>query len=240
MRVQGKKQHPLITIVCCLHGDERFGKRVFDYFQKRIALYPVVKLIFANEEAYKKNKRCIDQDLNRSFPGASAGNHETKLAKKILTEVQGSRYVLDIHTTSSSIRMTPIITHLSKPVRDLLVVSPSKEVVLMKKPFSLHPLIGQRPYGVSFEFNELFAKRKQAMNLIVRMVNQLIKSKKPKAASRWLYSVTGSIPKNKHLPKHVKNFSYCPEWKAYPFLLHERSYPDIHALAATKKQRITI
>lgn len=51
-----------------------------------------------NNKAYKTNKRYIESDLNRSFPGKKDGTYEEKIAIKILEKVKDADYVLDIHS----------------------------------------------------------------------------------------------------------------------------------------------
>ena len=52
-----------LAIVCCLHGTEPYGLEVV----KRLPVFP--PFFIGNEKALKENKRFIDTDLNRSFPG---------------------------------------------------------------------------------------------------------------------------------------------------------------------------
>jgi succinylglutamate desuccinylase len=62
------------------HGDETIGIAVAKELQKLKIKQNVLSIQRANTKAYGQNKRYIDQDLNRSFPGKKPGNHEQMLA----------------------------------------------------------------------------------------------------------------------------------------------------------------
>lgn len=104
MKVYTKgEQEPEISIVGSLHGDEPAGKKAIKKIlnEEDLDYKKGVKFIIGNEKALKSDKRYIDSDLNRSFPGnPNSSKHEEKLAAKILEEVEGTK-VLDLHTTHS-------------------------------------------------------------------------------------------------------------------------------------------
>ena len=79
-----------LVLICCLHGNEGYGLEVC----KRQSLFP---FILANKRALKENKRYIDSDLNRVFPGNKQGNHEERLAVEILDQIKSFDYVIDLH-----------------------------------------------------------------------------------------------------------------------------------------------
>src|SRR3989344_6616908 len=143
MKIISSGKKPTIAIVCCQHGDEIFGLEVFKYFARHLSSYPAVKLILANEEAVARKTRFIDEDLNRVFNMSKGEAHERRLARQILPEIAKSTYVLDIHTTTSDLRMTPIITTLNAKIRKILRLCPFPEVAYMQPPLGNHALIGQ-------------------------------------------------------------------------------------------------
>lgn len=229
----------LLTIVGCLHGDELFGRTVFSYFRKHRAQYPNIKLILAHEMAIRAKKRFIENDLNRSFPGNSSGMLEERLAAKLLREVCDSRYVIDIHTTTSEIRMTPIITKRNERTLRIAKLCPSREVVLVHPPLGQHALITHVSDGVSLEFNRTYARTKQALDDVVQVVDGLLHAAQSVPRNpQVLYHVTRTIPHSAHLPKDAVNFKYIHSLGLYPFLLHEKAYTDFVAFGATKRERI--
>lgn len=191
-------------------------------------------LILANEEALGAKKRFLETDLNRSFPGRTDGSHEERLAFGLLPFAKASRFLLDIHTTTSDIRMTPIVTRLSEDVRRIINLTESTEIALMDKDLADRSLIGQTAAGVSLEFNEDYALTEQAYLDVLRVIDGIMSGHANPGKPRLIYHVTGTIPKTIAIPDDSRNFRYIQELDAYPFLLHERAYPDLHALKATR------
>lgn len=93
---------PEYTIIGSVHGDEPAGKKAIEKFlEKDFEFNKPVKFIVANEKALEQDKRFLDTDLNRSFPGSiDSDEREERLAAKLLEEI-GNTKVLDLHTTHS-------------------------------------------------------------------------------------------------------------------------------------------
>lgn len=217
---------PKVVVVCCVHGDEFFGARVFGYYKKYIKKFSGLRVIFANTRAYQKGRRFIDQDLNRIFPGKTNGNYEERLAHKLLPFISKAQYVLDIHTTTSDIMLTPIIANYNKSVKKIINLCKSKEVVQMEKKLASHSLIGQVKSGVSLEYGEGYAKNNVVLLETVMLISKLLKNKKDSMHSRKIYRVSKTIPLMNKLPEGARNFEYIKKYKLYPFLLYEKSYTD--------------
>lgn len=226
--------------MCCLHGDEVFGLKVFDYFKNRIDDYPGLKLILANEEAMAENKRFIETDLNRSFPGKIDGSREERLAQSILGELKESKYVLDIHTTTSNIVFTPIVCNLSDNTKKILNLCSSKEIVLMPEKFSQASLIGQLASGVSLEFNFNYAKMKKAFDEVLNIASSLLNKKVVPAKTKTVFYVDGLIDIKVNLDKNVQNFKLVKYLDIYPFLLNEKSYKDYQGFFAKRIEQIKV
>ena len=104
------------------HGHETVGIAVAKEIQKLELKKGELVVHIANELAYAKKRRFIDQDLNRSFPGKKDGNHEEKLAAKILPLVRSADLVIDIHSTRSDLKDALIVTKLNKKTREYVEV----------------------------------------------------------------------------------------------------------------------
>ena len=93
---------PDFSIVGAIHGDEPGGKEAIELFlEKDIEFRDPVQFIVANEEALAENRRFMEKDVNRAFPGDPESDfREERLATKLLEKVEGTA-VLDIHTTRS-------------------------------------------------------------------------------------------------------------------------------------------
>lgn len=95
-------EEPRYSVVYCIHGNEPSGKKAVEKLKNQdIEILKPLKLIFANEKAYQREKRYIDKDLNRVFPGnKDADNHEEQLAHKIMQEINNTENLL-LHSTQS-------------------------------------------------------------------------------------------------------------------------------------------
>jgi hypothetical protein len=236
MKIVQAKKTPIIGITCCLHGDELFGLKIFEYFKAKQDQYPKVKCILAHELAIEKNARFIEKDLNRSFPGNPNGTIEEKLAAKIMPEIINCQYVIDIHTTYSDLKLTPIITQLNQATKKIISHSSAKKVTFIKPPINGNSLIDHIGNGVSMEFGRQYAKTGQALNETIRIIKGLHDQQTPTPIKREIYYVTANIPKTTKIPASAKNFEIIPELGVYPVLLYEKAYTEIHALAATDKK----
>jgi succinylglutamate desuccinylase len=236
MRVsQNQSTAPTVALVCCVHGNERYGLTVFEYFAARIADYPGLKIILANEPAIEQNVRFVETDLNRSFPGSSTGSAEERLAVEILREIAGIPIVLDVHTTTSDVSLVPIVTTLGSETRRVAGLTGSREIVLIEPPMSARSLIGNIAAGISLEYGNAYAARPSALAETVRLVESVLSCAAPKPSSHDIFHVTGGIPDTISLPDGATNFSFVPAANAYAILLHEAAYVGLHALAATER-----
>ncbi len=93
---------PELAVVACLHGNELCGKTAIErVLDENPVLEQPVRFALANEEAIAANRRFIDEDLNRAFPGDSDGTtHESRLAARLLPKLRDCG-VLDLHSTRS-------------------------------------------------------------------------------------------------------------------------------------------
>lgn len=232
---------PCVGLVCCMHGDERFGLTVFEALRKDFEQRKDTMLILANEEALARDVRFLESDLNRSFPGKQNGTFEERLAYALCPLLHAPKYFLDIHTTTSDIRLTPIVTNLDQGTRDILALTDSSEIVIVNQAAADHALIGQVMHGVSLEFGEAYAKTPAAFADILHIIDGLRSQIVTSVKKRRVFYLDGIIPKSAVLSADARNFQYIPELDAYPFLLHERAYAaTAHALKATTVEEMMI
>src|SRR3989344_6815123 len=121
---------PIIGIVGMMHGNEPLGEEVIAILSKIQHKTKVVYLV-ANEEAGQVNKRFVDTDLNRCFPGNAAGNHEERLAANILKELAVCDFVIDIHATTARTEGFIIITKQTRAVERLVDSIPLPKSVII-------------------------------------------------------------------------------------------------------------
>ena len=112
-----------IAVVYCLHGDEKYGEKV------ALNLPPSIDKIIGNPEAFSKNKRFIETDLNRCFPGNPAGTYEERRASELKEMLEKYDIVIDLHSTSNVCPLFGIIT------------SPNAEKIALAKRLGLNKLV---------------------------------------------------------------------------------------------------
>lgn len=227
-----------VTLICCVHGNEVFGKEVFEYFNDRLAEFPGLCVILANEKALKENKRFIESDLNRVFPGDIEGDYENRLAAQIMEAIDKYSYVIDIHTTTSPLKFTPIITNLSSGTKRIVNLCSSNEVVLMKN--GKNSLIGQFKSGVSLEYGSRYVENNNAIKDIVSMVNYLLLGKTVNPVSRKLYKCSSVLPKGLDLPLNTENFKLIEGTNITPFLIFEKNYTEYSGFTLQPAKTIKI
>lgn len=203
-----------VTLVCCVHGNEKFGKTVFDYFLARLDKYAGLTLVLANEEAMKLNKRYIDTDLNRSFPGVvTSSKHEENLAAQIKQTIDPKSIIIDIHTTITRLKAICLVTNLSSQNMEVLNSIAYKEVAHMKQGFG--SLISQYDRAVSLEYNREYAKKPVVLKTIEEFLQQLLGMQKGKYTDKVVYESIGKLPINVHIPKNPKDFYYLVDRDSY-------------------------
>lgn len=205
-----------VTLVGCVHGNERFGRVAFEYFEKELSRFPGLTIILANEEAMALRKRCVDADLNRSFPGNPLGNTEERLAHELLSVIDPASFVLDIHSTRSDMKMIPIITSLSGRTRSILNLLPETNVVYMKGGFG--SLISQFKGAVSLEYNDTFSKAPGNIPQLDSLVSALLLGSKKPTKSHRVFECLGKIPLDVPMSAAAKNFEVMEGTNIIPFL----------------------
>lgn len=84
-------------IIVATHGDEKIGFKVVANL-KKLGLSQKFDFIIGNPKASRKNKRFLEADLNRSYPGnKNSLIYEERLAFENLKIAKKYRWVVDIH-----------------------------------------------------------------------------------------------------------------------------------------------
>lgn len=131
-KVKGNKNGPTVLFFAGIHGNEHAGiaalKKTLPLLQED-KLHGTVYGIIGNLKAIQKNKRFIDEDLNRIWTGERLSQLKKKtslleeeiemqellnLIQHILHDCNGPVYFIDFHTTSS--KSYPFIT-----INDVLI-----------------------------------------------------------------------------------------------------------------------
>lgn len=191
-----------IAIVGSIHGNELIGSKVI----MRLARNPPegvrLRLIVANEAAISKNKRFIDIDGNRCFPGDIEGNTEQRMAYKLLKYTTDCDYLIDIHSTYAKQPDVIIVTRRS--ARILTRYAPIKKVVVMRREIANGgSLIDYARRGISLEFN-----RNRSTAYVEGIVRSTIANlvSRRRTISKEVYYSARFIPRLGR-PSNIKNFS---------------------------------
>lgn len=226
-----------ILIVCCLHGNEKYGLDV-------VKRTPFDSLI-ANKQALAKNKRFIDCDLNRCFPGNKEGNLEEKLASNILRKIKEYNVIIDIHSTSNDCPLFGIITKPNKEKINLAKKMGLKRLVIMPQSFAQgKSLIDNCKLGISLEVGP--HERKRNVKEVLKVLNSL-KNNSSRNNSLEIFEIFDIIPKNYETIK-IKNFSKIKKgdvlskgkrkqianFDFISILVGEKAYENILCFAARK------
>lgn len=216
---------PRILVVGCLHGNETLGKDVFDLIAEQASDFDNLACVVANLPAYHKDKRYIDQDLNRSFPGSSTGNAEQKLAAEIMKLVTDADMVIDIHTTTSpGFDRAAITGPLNPQKQDIFSAFGLNKVVIMEPVVLATSLIGNSKNGVSIEYGLDQLRDGKLAKEIVESIKKLQAGDVSKDFKMESHTVKGTIPKD--FPGELANFEYSKALDGYPFIVDEKHYEN--------------
>lgn len=99
---RGKINENKVALVALTHGDEVIGLHIFielliNLLEGRISLFGELFLILANREAYIKDQRYIESDLNRSYGKNNGDSLESRRVQIIKSVIDKSDYIIDIH-----------------------------------------------------------------------------------------------------------------------------------------------
>ncbi len=231
------------------HGNEKIGLRVAKEINKLNIPSKTLEIQVANPKALELGKRFVESDLNRSFPGKKNGTYEERLALKLSKKIKSADIVIDIHSTTSSLRDAIIVTKLDKKTLSYVKAIEPKYVLIMGVTKNI-ALISQAKIGLAFEYGK--DNDAQAINKTVtgvkRILNQagIITGKgSTKNSVINYFRVTKSLKKIKgyKLLKSIKNYRmvqagepYATNGKEYlitkedfyPILFGEKNYKDIY------------
>lgn len=238
------------------HGDEKIGL----YVAQRIEKLPVknngLVVNVANEKAFKLNKRFIDQDLNRSFPGKKKGNYEERRAHQLLPIIQEADIVIDIHSTTSELKDAIIVTKLNKKTREYVNIISPKYVLVMNATKN-NTLISHAKIGIAFEYGKdkdqkVIRKVTDGIESLLSYVGMIPSLKNRIKIGRPIFlDVYASIskPKGARLGSNIKNYVLVKkgsvygtaqekqlraEQDFYPVLFGAKNYKDIFGFAGKK------
>jgi|GEM_PF-2948011 len=246
----------LFNIIVGVHGDEKSpvkGLSLLKKYLKNKKINKGFQVIMANEEALRLNKRFIDKDLNRSFPGSNNGCLEEKLAIKLRAETIKTEYNFDFHSTPTPIKAPyGVFSVYSNKLGKIMAISGVKNWVFDAS----ESLIKFAPEAFAIEVG-CEVDSKSAQNAFLIMKNILVYFKvlheknKGISSNPNLFLIYHFIAVNNllSLNKEVQDFKYIKKGQIIgllknkkPLVASEGFYPVLinHDLAIKKAKKIII
>jgi len=164
-----------ILIISATHGNEKIGVEVVKMLrQKKLNRY--FDFLIANPKALRENKRFLDADLNRSYPGRkNSPIYEKKLAYENFQKAKKYKYIIDIHEASEGINNFIIVPRRTVSKKFPLGFINMKLVLLWPEPKG--PLGGFLENAVELEFGMKNKQRKKvvakAEQIITNFINNI-------------------------------------------------------------------
>ncbi len=111
-----------VVIVGGTHGNEFTGSYLAKFWQSNLPFVQRnsfdIKVIFANQKSFKEVRRYIDIDLNRTCSCTVLSSdgvlHEELLAKDLNFQINDADFVIDLHTTTSNMGLSLVISNPSE------------------------------------------------------------------------------------------------------------------------------
>jgi succinylglutamate desuccinylase len=237
------------------HGDELAGVTVADTIR---ALYPEIighglDIQIANEYAFRSNKRYVDKDLNRVFPGNPVGCYEEIRANELKLILASYDLVIDIHSTESGSNDIVIVTKFDSKTKETLSALSPKYVLFMNIPPDCS-LISCARVGLAFEMGSdkdesTVTKTIEGVEFLLSQ-SGLIGPKDSYGYATKYFEVFGQVdkPQGSHLESEIKNFvpilkgqmfarttdgnPIVAEFDFYPVIFGSNNYETIFGFAA--------
>lgn len=231
-----------LALVACLHGDEKFGRKVADKINSDKYLAPKVRTVVANEEACRINRRYLDTDLNRSFNRGDIVGREAELVPQLIDVLKDTIYLYDIHTTySANFKAIQIVTALTPEIQMLLSHFDEQDVALISSEEAQYSLIGNHYAGVSLEFGREYAESDRPMELCLEAVAGVIGGGYGKYRKKRIFVIDSLIPAD--APKFnpdTKSGDYSEAHEGYVIMPKPTKLTDYQGFLSKKRYELYI
>ena len=119
-----------IAVVGGTHGNEPVGIEVIQHLERRPPDNPIhsFETFLANPRAFEIGRRFVDSDLNRTFGKNGRGEgYEVERSKELTEKITGRfDFIMDLHTTTSNMGITIILTQTDDTTRQAAAYLKSK------------------------------------------------------------------------------------------------------------------
>lgn len=232
-----------VLLVIATHGDEKIGPEVITKL-KRPKLHTLFDVLVANPRALAANKRFLEADLNRSYPGDSRSIiYEKRLAACNLEIARKYDYVIDIHEASAGKDDFIIIPRQKISGKFPLQFINLKTVLLWPDPPG--PMGQFLPQVIELEFGMKNKNRRQVIqrtaNIVAYFLENVAEEKPPATIYQrknfyYVYGKVslGEISATKQKFKDFRETVWRKE-KFYPLLVNQ--YRDLGILCYKMKRK---
>ena len=146
-----------ILLIASTHGNEKIGLEVIAKLKKE-NLDKYFDYIIANPKANRENKRFLEKDLNRSYPGKKDSKfYEERMAYENFQVAKKYKYVIDIHEAEKGINDFIIVARDSLGNKFPYEKVNLENILLWSDPKG--PLCGEMENAIELEFGMKGRKR---------------------------------------------------------------------------------
>ncbi len=167
------KGSPVVGIMSLVHGNEPCGLSAIDSLKDVKLKKGTLILIKANLEAGKENKRFLEKNLNRSFPGDENGLLEERIAFKLYPYIQKCDFLLDLHSTSGETDPFTIVKKGNPDLEKYALMLGIDKYVEMGDQLSGTSIDGE---GIKFNIECGQHDNENSKKVAIKVVNNFLKS----------------------------------------------------------------
>lgn len=222
-----------ILLIVSTHGDEKIGleiiKKLIDKGYK-----DDFDFLIANPKAMILNKRYVDSDLNRSYPGdKNSDKYEERRASQIFNITKDYKYIIDIHEAREGYRDFIIIARQSIPKNLPINIIDLDKVLLWPEPQG--PLSEVLDNVIELEFGVKNRKRKDILQKGSRIIEGFINNIES-LTEKDVYYVYGDLRAGDFEGEELKDFNEATirDESFYPLLVNQ--YLDLGIICYKMKK----
>ena len=215
-----------VLLIGSQHGDEKLGALLIQYITEHYhELLPSITYILANPQAYERNIRYLETDMNRSYVDTPT-TYEEHRASQLLDRLndESADIALDLHTTRCVQPPSYIVYQPNSEARRYMELSSIGIVVHMSQDMTKRSLIGKNNSVISVEVQDDTISSELLESLVCDILNYLTDT--PAKVQKTHYEVTGHILKSEITEEDASSLNNFQLFKDdyYPILTGNNSY----------------
>lgn len=221
------KKNKEVLFVAAVHGDESIGVEAMKNIN-RAKTQRTFDWIVANKRALRENRRFVDYDLNRVFPGNKKGKGEKYLAYQLTKKMDNYAKIIALHGTVSKTGIFIILTKLTFENLRLALKFDLRRIVFWpdpKKSSGSLPTFVRCGLEVEAGSKDSIQSRKKLEKILADFIRNYPKEidLKKEMGKREFYRVIGSVKVGRASMQRYRDWKKVKEW--YPLFVGQ--YPGI-------------